>query len=574
MPTSRAHASRTPEGPGPPVTGAEVAVRPRRFKGVWPLGHARRGGEDARMHPSSFPPPAAPDTLDACLAALPRRFPGPGGAAAVLRNGQVLVRHAWGFANAERRIPFTPRSLFRICSITKQFTCASVLAAYPDPSVLDADVHAMLPHLEGAAPGALHLAHNQSGLRDYWAVAMLLGSPAEAPFGEDDARSVVSSVRSLQFAPGTRYSYVNQNFRILSDILEARTGRSFAEHLAPIFESAGMGSALLAADTRALPDGTEGYEGTAESGFRPAENRIFWTGDAGMAASLDDLIAWERHIDAARDDSSALATRLAAPVAFADGAAAPYGFGLARWQDFGRAVFGHGGGLRGWRSQRLYVPSERLSVVVLFNHLADASAAARALLAAALGAREDGSGGTAPGSWAGRFREPQTGLAVRIAATREGRLRLRFGPGPELLDWTGEAATAGPGRTRLSQQDGALWMERPQENFSARLEPLSGEADPRGVAGHYTCAELGAALDLVDAGGALYGAFSGPLGRSRMEQLVPLAADTWLLPCPRALDYSPPGDWTLSLSRDGAGRVEAITLGCWLARGLRYARTG
>src|SRR5271168_3128501 len=137
--------------------------------------------------------------LDRLLEALPRDYPGPGGAVAVLREGEVLVRHAWGFANAERRIAFTPRTLFRMCSVTKQFTCALVLDAFPDPTVLDADVAARLPRLEQAAPGALHLANNQSGLRDYWAVAMLHGAPAEAPFGEPEAARVIAEARTLQF---------------------------------------------------------------------------------------------------------------------------------------------------------------------------------------------------------------------------------------------------------------------------------------------------------------------------------------------------------------------------------------
>src|ERR1700679_2437751 len=160
--------------------------------------------------------------LDRALDALPHAYPGPGGAVAVLRDGEVLVRHAWGFANAEPRIAFTPRTLFRMCSITKQFTCAAVLDAFPDPSVLDADVRARLPLLQQPAPAALHLCHNQSGLRDYWAVAMLHGAPAESPFGDVEAARVIGGTRTLHFAPGTRYSYVNQNFRILSDILQDR----------------------------------------------------------------------------------------------------------------------------------------------------------------------------------------------------------------------------------------------------------------------------------------------------------------------------------------------------------------
>src|SRR5579872_4477743 len=213
--------------------------------------------------------------LDSCLKALPRTYSGPGGACAVLCAGEVLLRHAWGWANAERRIAFTPRTLFRMCSITKQFTCAVVLDAYPDPSVLDADVRARLPMLEQPAPGALHLCHNQSGLRDYWAVAMLHGAPPESPFGDAEAGRVIAGTRTLQFTPGTRFSYVNHNYRLLSDILHERTGRSFAELLrSRIFNPAGMESAFLAADTRAMPDATEGYEGAVDGGFRAAENRI------------------------------------------------------------------------------------------------------------------------------------------------------------------------------------------------------------------------------------------------------------------------------------------------------------
>src|SRR5689334_4535550 len=49
--------------------------------------------------------------LDRAIGTLPRTYPGPGGAIAVLRDGAVLARHAWGWANAERRIAFTPGSL-------------------------------------------------------------------------------------------------------------------------------------------------------------------------------------------------------------------------------------------------------------------------------------------------------------------------------------------------------------------------------------------------------------------------------------------------------------------------------
>jgi D-aminopeptidase len=507
------------------------------------------------------------DSLENAIAALPHTFPGPGGACAVLRGGEVLERHAWGWANAERRIAFTRGTLFRMCSITKQFTCGLALDAFPDPSVLDGDVRAMLPLLAGPAPAALHLCHNQSGLRDYWAVAMLHGSPVEAPFGDAEAARIITGARSLQFAPGTRYSYVNQNFRILSDVLEQRTGRGFAELLRTrLFEPAGMESAFLAANTCAMPDGTEGYEGSRETGFRVAENRILWTGDAGIGASLDDMIAWERFIDATREDSNGLYNRLSAPVHFSDGATAAYGFGLSRRGEFGRAMTGHGGALRGWRSHRVYVPSERVSVVVMFNHLSDASAAAMDLLAAALGEARARADPVAEPDWLGAYIEPETGLAARIDAAAGGKLRLRYGHSAELLDMRADG-TAGTDGTRLVPIAAGLRMHRPAENQSSVLHRIEA-APAQDVVGRYRCAELDAELTVADSGGALYGAFSGFLGQGRMELLEPIGPDVWALPCPRALDHTPPGDWTL---RFEAG-AQTVQVGCWLARGLLYEK--
>jgi len=517
--------------------------------------------------------PSLAARLDRALDALPRAYPGPGGAVAVLRDCETLVRHAWGWANAERRVAFTPRTLFRMCSITKQFTCGVLLDAFPDPSALDGDVRARLPLLEQAPPGALHLCHNQSGLRDYWAVAMLHGTLPEAAFGDAEAARVIAGTRTLQFAPGTRYSYVNQNFRILSDILQERTGRSFAELLRTrLFEPAGMGSALLAADTRAMPDGTEGYEGTQASGFRAAENRILWTGDAGLGASLDDMIAWERHIDATRDDADGLYRRLSVPVDFADGGRAGYGFGLNRGTELGRPVTGHGGALRGWRSHRMYVPSERVSIVVMFNHLSDARAAAVDLLAAVLGEnRPPPAAAMPPPDWLSAYTEPETGLATRIDAA-DGHIRLRYGHVAERLDMQADG-TAGSGGTRLRPGDGGLWMDRPFDNQSSCLRPCNG-APGTDIAGHYRSEELDATLTVADAGGVLYGGFSGFLGQGRMELLDPVGPDVWALPCPRALDHTPPGDWTLAFRRDAAGRAASVEVGCWLARRLPYARVG
>ncbi|GBQ09664.1 D-aminopeptidase [Swaminathania salitolerans] len=521
--------------------------------------------------------------LEKCLGALPSRYPGPGGAAAVIHRGEVVASRSWGFANAEMRLRFTPRTQFRMCSITKQFTCLLLdqwLSDHgEDRTRLDAAISARLPRLEEAPPGIMDLAHNQSGLRDYWAIAMLHGAPTESIFGPCEAKRLISGTRHLHFRPGTSYSYVNQNFRLISDILEEETGRSFAELLSTrIFGRCGMDHAFLAANTAALPDGTQGYEGNEASGYRPAENAILWTGDAGLGASLEDMIAWERAIDAQRDDPDGFYNRLSRDVTFSDGTPARYGFGLQRGHLHGRAMTGHGGALRGWRSHRLHLAQERLSVVVMFNHMSDAHLAAAELAAAALDLASPSpapSGGR--GAFSGAFLDEETGLSASIAPSRtpdgceDGRLALRYAWPPETLDdW--DAAHAGRHGTRLALQGSDVRMIRPQENRTIslrRLMPPSGRTDLDGL---YFCEELDTGITIAVTSGTPYGAASGALGAGRMERLLPLGEDVWLMPCLRALDHSPPGYWTLVFHRAPDGRVEALTVGCWLARALRYRR--
>ncbi|WP_336762014.1 D-aminopeptidase [Asaia sp. VD9] len=512
-------------------------------------------------------------SLDRALAALPSSYPGPGGAAAVIRNGEVIGCHSWGFANAETRLAFTPRTQFRLCSITKQFTCA-LLDTWSDKAALDAYVASSLPNLQEPPPGVMDLAHNQSGLRDYWAVAMLHGAPTESVFGSAEAKRVIAGTRSLHFRPGTAYSYVNQNFYLISEALEACSGRSFSELLqTQIFDPCGMKTAFLAANTQSMPDGIQGYEGSEATGYRAANNNILWTGDAGLGASLDDMIAWEKAIDAQRDDPEGFYNRLSRPVHFRDGRLARYGSGLQRGKLFGRAMTGHGGALRGWRSHRLHLAEERLSVVVLFNHMSEAHSAAAELAAAALEitrtAQERMPGSTA---FIGHYLEPETGLSASITPTvSNARLSLRYAYPPEILDdWTQDKA--GRDATTLTLDDQGLVMSRPQENRETRLIPIPEMQRFQDLAGRYECEELDSILTIAGSEEAFYGAFSGMLGQGRMERLQKLGNDVWLVPCLRALDHSPPGYWTLAFQRDAQHKLTGLRAGCWLARDLLYRR--
>jgi len=220
--------------------------------------------------------------LQRAIDELPTLYPGPGGVVGVVKDGVPIARHAWGFANLETHQPFTSSTLMPICSITKQFTCATLLSVTNDPGDLDELISDMLPRLEGGAPSAADLVNNQSGLRDYWALTVLCGAMPEGDFRPEDGVRLFGLTRSLHFRPGTAYSYSNGNFRLLALALEQKTGTPFGDlMMEQVVAPAGLKTASFVAETGALPGGATGYEGTLGTGWRAGINRLHWSGDAG-----------------------------------------------------------------------------------------------------------------------------------------------------------------------------------------------------------------------------------------------------------------------------------------------------
>lgn len=511
--------------------------------------------------------------LDRAIEDLQVRFPGPGGGVAVVKDGVPIVRHAYGYADLERRVPYTVETLAPICSITKQFTCATLLTVAPDPADLDDAVAAQIPRLAGERPTTLDLANNQSGLRDYWALTVLCGASPEGDFRPADAARLIGLTRSLHFAPGTAYSYSNGNFRMLASAIEGRTGRDFGDLLTErTVRPAGMGTAVFAAETGDLPGGAVGYEGTAASGWRPGVNRIHWTGDAGLCASVDDMAAWEVFIDRTRDDPESLYGRIARPVAFRNGTPAAYGLGLVRRTRWGRAMTGHGGAIRGWRLQRYVVPSERLSVFVAFNHESDSHGAAMSLIAAALGESDapGPSDATAAAAFVGLFLDARNGLLLDVAAGADGTLAATYDGGTEILS-VGPDGIAGGADMTLSPAEGGVRIVRPGDAIDVVAARVTGTATPD-IDGTWHADEWQSQMTVADAGGSRFAGFSGFLGSGPMMGLTPAGPDLWRLACRRSLDAPSPGDWTVQVHRDAAGRADRLTVGCWLARSVVFRR--
>jgi D-alanyl-D-alanine carboxypeptidase len=316
--------------------------------------------------------PAAPDTsmADAAVRAFIAREGIPAAHVTVLRGESALLNQGYGStASDDPKGPApTATSIFPLGSISKQFTAAVILALADQGKVqLDAPVGRYLPEWFADEPG-LHVTHlltQTSGLADFlW----LEGYRRLA----DEAATPIASYVALgasaprRYAPGTRWSYSNTNYKALVLIAERVSGRPF-DSLLPdlVLRPAGIDGIVPCHDLH--PD--QYLPGISSEG-KPAPldaSRAAYAGDGGLCGSADALAKWIRHGFARREGKGPRLERLLQPTRLADGEMVPYGFGVSTRDFLGHSMTWHGGNVDGHSTMIAYLPDDDLSVVMLVN---------------------------------------------------------------------------------------------------------------------------------------------------------------------------------------------------------------
>jgi CubicO group peptidase (beta-lactamase class C family) len=518
-----------------------------------------------------------------------RRYRGPGGAIAVVKDGEVIGQRVWGFADLDTSTTLTAETRFPICSITKQFVCALLidLERNPPPALAaQGDVRGQLlahvkdllsPELKNSDLTIEQLCSMQSGLRDYWAMTTLMGAKPDDEFLiARDCPPMLALTKSFQFEPGTETSYCNLNFHVVAQAIECATGETLGKLLEErILRPAGMYSAFLCPNTAEHPLPCVGYEGDETRGYVPAVNRLEWAGDAGLVASLKDMIAYEKYLDRCSSDPSSWYNEVIAPFNFKDGTPARYRYGLGHVETNGVITIGHGGALRGYRLHRRHAPALRLSVVVLFNNDAEASEPTAEIFRSLLNMSKPEEVTIQPATeWFGAFLDEDTQLSIVVTrAEKQGEVSISCAGSPEPIRL--DSPISGKSWSMTATIDGdTLRIHRPGDNrklVARRIAPKESVLKDDSFKGLYQCSEIDSSFRCFGEAGTLYGVCTGYLGRGMVTPMRYLGDDVWVLTCPRGLDAPAPGDWTMVFRRDEQG-VAGFTIGCWLARGLKYEK--
>lgn len=288
---------------------------------------------------------------------------------AIVRDGELVLARAYGKSSLESGAPVTVDTPFAIGSVTKQFTCASVLLLAEDGKLaLDDRVAKYRPELTRAADITLFdLLSHVSGYPDYYPLDFVderLPRPIDV-----DALVRRHAGGPLDFEPRTRWSYSNTGFLIAGRVVEEVAGEDLQSFLQRrIFGPAGMQHAALDPPPGA-PGLAEGHTSFALGPPTPAlrEGKGWLHAAGGIYATATDLANWDRALmrgELLRPESWRVMTT---PRPLEGGEATDYacGVGVARRQ--GETVIQHSGSVSGFLAYNAMIPRTRSAVVLLAN---------------------------------------------------------------------------------------------------------------------------------------------------------------------------------------------------------------
>ena len=236
---------------------------------------------------------------------------GPGMTAMLIRDGRIVYRKDFGYADLDTHTPVARDTQFLLGSVTKQFTAMAILILKDRGKLqLDDPLAKYCPEFPAYARTITirHLLNHTSGLPDYEEI--LLGkvdydklyqsskSPRAAhEFTSAEALRALSLQPKLNFAPGEKFEYSNSGYVVLAQIVERVSGMRYAEFMKRnIFDPLGM-QATLVVDERhqkvaRLARGYGKRNGMWQDiGYTP-ENYVY--GEDGIHSTIDDLYKWDQ----------------------------------------------------------------------------------------------------------------------------------------------------------------------------------------------------------------------------------------------------------------------------------------
>jgi CubicO group peptidase (beta-lactamase class C family) len=315
--------------------------------------------------------PAATRRIDSVFA----QFDGtnrPGCAVGVSLSGKPVYLRGYGMADLQAGVPISPRSIFHVASVSKQFAAFAVaLLALDGKLSLDDDVRTHVPELPdyGKKITIRHLIYHTSGIKDQWELLGMAGwRYPDDLFTQEDVLDIVKRQKSLNFNPGDESVYSNSGYTLLAIIVHRVSGKSLRQFSDErIFQPLGMTRTHVHDDHSMIVVGrTSAYE-MGPDGWRISIPVFDTHGATSLFTTVEDLLKWQHNFETATVGTKASLAEAERSAMLNNGKPANYGFGISVEDYRGTPAFGHGGADAGYRADVVRFPRHGLAVAVACN---------------------------------------------------------------------------------------------------------------------------------------------------------------------------------------------------------------
>lgn len=304
-----------------------------------------------------------------------------GGSILVVKDGKPLIAKGYGMADTAAKTPIDADTKFRIGSITKQFTAASILMLQEEGKLSMSDPFCKyIDHCpEAWKPITLHnLASMSSGVPNFTALPNF-GELRKNDMKPSETIALVSE-KPLNAKPGEAFEYSNTNYVLLGMIIEKLSGKTYEEFLNErIIKPLKLENTGYDHGKQRIKGSALGYS-VKDDEIVPAEVASMMVPYAagGLYSTTADLYKWQTALlEGKVFKKSESLTQMLTPNK------GNYGYGLIVANDpKGRKRISHGGAIEGFLSDAAYFPNEKLFIAVLVNNdRVPASEVTRSLIA-------------------------------------------------------------------------------------------------------------------------------------------------------------------------------------------------
>ncbi|MDL1892807.1 serine hydrolase [Sphingobacteriales bacterium CHB3] len=309
----------------------------------------------------------------------------PGGVALVAWNGRIIYEKAFGMANLELNVPMRTEHVFKIASITKQFTAVAILQLLEEGKLdLQDEVTKFIPDypMQGYKITIEHLLTHTSGILDFAKIRETPNRMAGALTPEQMID--IFKERPLRFPPGTQWEYSNSGYFLLGYIIERITGKTYGKFLEEqIFKPAGMSRSFFGGETQLVTNRADGYTG-GQQGFinAPHISMTHPYAAGAILSTVEDLFKWNQALHSYKLIRKETLEKALTRYTLADGKKTRYGYGWRFGSIQDSPSFWHAGGINGFTSMAMFLPEEDVFVVLLSNCDANSPEEVTAKLAA------------------------------------------------------------------------------------------------------------------------------------------------------------------------------------------------